>query len=69
MTMSRLVVATTLHTQLSLFQLCISSNTPSYLEEGHGWNTLANLIRQALSILQFWFEKHLDELTQFKARL
>jgi hypothetical protein len=30
----RLVIVTRLHTQLSYFRLCISSNTPSYSEEG-----------------------------------
>jgi hypothetical protein len=65
----RLVVATTLHKQLSLFRLFILSNTPSCSEESHEWNTFANPIRHALSILQYWIEKHLDEPTQFKARL
>jgi hypothetical protein len=39
---SRLVVATTLHKQLSSFRLRISSNTPSCSEESREWNTLAN---------------------------
>jgi hypothetical protein len=38
----KLVVATRLHKQLSSFRLCISSNMPSYSEESHEWNTLAN---------------------------
>jgi hypothetical protein len=42
-TRSRLVVAMRLRTQLSSFQLRISSNTPSCSEEGHELNTLANL--------------------------
>jgi hypothetical protein len=42
---------------------------PSCSEESHEWNTLANPIRNTLSILQYWLEKHLDELAQFKARL
>jgi hypothetical protein len=37
-----LVVATRLHTQLSSFRLCMSSNTPSCSRESHEWNTLAN---------------------------
>jgi hypothetical protein len=47
-----LVVATRLYTQLSLFWLHISSNTPSFSEDGHEWNTIANPMRHALSILQ-----------------
>jgi hypothetical protein len=65
----RLVVATRLHPQLSSFRLRISSNTPSCLEEGHEWDPFANLIRRALSILQFWLEKRLGEPAQFSARL
>jgi hypothetical protein len=65
----RLVIAMRLHPQLSSFWLRISSNTPSYSEEGHEWNPFANPIRHALSILQLWLEKHLGELAQFKARL
>jgi hypothetical protein len=42
---------------------------PSYSEESHEWNPFANPIRHALSILQFWLEKRLDEMTQFNARL
>jgi hypothetical protein len=38
----RLVVAMTLHKQLSSFWLRISSNTPSCSEESHEWNTSAN---------------------------
>jgi hypothetical protein len=65
----RLVVVTRFHTQLSSFQLRISSNTPSCSEEGHEWVDFANPIRHTLSILQFWLEKHLGESTQFKAKL
>jgi hypothetical protein len=65
----RVVVATILHKQFSSFQLCILSNMSSYLEESLQWNTFSNLIRHALSSLQNWLEKHLDELAQFKARL
>jgi hypothetical protein len=64
----RLVVATRLQKQLSSFRLCILSNTPSCSEESHEWNTIANLIRHELSILQYWLEKCLDELAQFKER-
>jgi hypothetical protein len=39
---SRLVVAMTLHEQLSTFPLRISSNMPSCSEESHEWITLAN---------------------------
>jgi hypothetical protein len=46
-----LVIATRLHKQLSSFQLHISSNTSSCSEESHEWNTFANPIRHALSIL------------------
>jgi hypothetical protein len=42
---------------------------PSCSEEGHEWINLANSIWHALSILQTWLEKLLDEPTQFKARL
>jgi hypothetical protein len=42
MARSRLVVVASLHTQLPSFQLHISSNKPSYSEENHEWNTLAN---------------------------
>jgi hypothetical protein len=38
----RLVVATRLHKQLFSFWLRILSNTLSYSEESHEWNTLAN---------------------------
>jgi hypothetical protein len=65
----RPVVAMRLHAQLSSFQLCNSSNTPSCSEEGHDWDPFANPIRHALSILQLWLEKHLWELAQFKERL
>jgi hypothetical protein len=65
----RLVVTTKLHTQLSSFRLHISSNTPSRSKEGHEWNPFANPIRHMLSILQFWLEKLLGKLAQFKARL
>jgi hypothetical protein len=41
----RLVVAKTLHKQLSSFRLHILSNTPSCLEESHKWNLL--LIQKA----------------------
>jgi hypothetical protein len=47
----------------------MSSNTPSYSEEGHKWNPFANPMRHALSILQFWLEKRLGKLAQFKTRL
>jgi hypothetical protein len=66
---SRLVVATRLHQKLSSFCLRISSNMSSYSKESIEWNTLANPIRYALSILQYWLEKWLDEPAQFKARL
>jgi hypothetical protein len=52
----RLVVATRLHKQFSSFWLRISSNTSSCSEESHEWNTLANPIRNVLSILQYWLE-------------
>jgi hypothetical protein len=42
---------------------------PSCSEEGHEWINLANSIWHALSILQTWLEKLLDEPAQFKARL
>jgi hypothetical protein len=58
-----------LHTQVSSFWLRISSYTPSCAEEGHEWSSVANPIRQALSILQYWLEKCLDEPAQFKTRL
>jgi hypothetical protein len=64
-----LVVAMRLHTQLSLPWLHISSNTPSCSEEGHEWDPITNPIRHTLSILQFWFEKHLAEPAEFKAIL
>jgi hypothetical protein len=66
---SRLVVATRFHKKLSSLRLHISSNTPSYSEESHEWNTLANPLRHTLSILQTWLERRLDKPTQFKARL
>jgi hypothetical protein len=65
----RLVVATTLLTQLSSFRLRISINTSSCSEEGHEWDPFATLIRHTFSILQFWLEKHLGEPAQFKAKL
>jgi hypothetical protein len=64
-----LVLATRLHTQLSSSWLRISSNMSSCSEEGHEWDPFANPIRHVISILQFWLEKHLGELAQFKARL
>jgi hypothetical protein len=69
MARARLVVPMRPHTQLSSFQLRISSNTPSYSEESHEWDILASLIRHVLSILQYWLEKRLDEPAQFKATL
>jgi hypothetical protein len=69
MARSRLVVETRPHTRLSSFWLHISSNTSSYSEESHEWNTLADLIRHTFFILQYWLEKRLDELAQFKTRL
>jgi hypothetical protein len=65
----RLVVVMRLHIQLSSSRLRMSSNTPSYSEEGHKWNPFANLIRHTLSILQLWLGKHLGKLAQFKTRL
>jgi hypothetical protein len=64
----RLVIATRLHRQFPSFWLCISSNTSSCSDESQEWNTLANPISHALSILQHWLEKRLDKPSQFKAR-
>jgi hypothetical protein len=42
---------------------------PSFSEESHEWNTLANSIRHVLAILQYWLDKRLDKPAQFRARL